>query len=96
MKISSWRAIHLNSKEENLQTYDFYIKKRVHWKISKIGKKRNNTTHRATKNTPVDVKPDTTTDIDNHNKTRKPKCKVGDLVRISSYKSIDSKSYQLN
>ena len=48
------------------------------------------------KNTPVDVKPDISSDFDNHNNTRKPKYKVGDLVRISSYKTIDSKSYQLN
>ena len=56
----------------------------------------NNTHHRTIKMKPVDVKDDKYIDFEIEVNDKDPKFKVGDHVRISSYKNIFAKGYTSN
>ena len=64
-------------------------------KLGYIVNKYNNT-YRNTIKMPVDVKSSTYIDSSKENNDKDPKFKVGDIVRISKYKSIFSKGYVPN
>ena len=55
--------------------------------------KHNDTYHRTIKMKPVDVKPNIFIDFNKENKKKDPKFKVGDHVRISTYKNSFEKGY---
>ena len=70
--------------------YDFNIKKCVYWdKVDNIVNKYNY--HGTTKMTLADVKSSTYIDCSKDNNEKDPKCKIGDIVRISKYKNIFAK-----
>ena len=64
--------------------------------LDDIVNKYNNTYHRTIKMKPVDVKPSTYIDFTKENNKEGPKCKVGNHVRISKYKTIFAKGYVPN
>ena len=45
---------------------------------------------------PVDVKSNTYIDSNKENNNKDPKCKIGDIVRISKFKNIFAKGYTTN
>ena len=45
---------------------------------------------------PVDVKSNTYIDSNKENNNKDPKCKIGDIVRISKFKNIFAKGYTAN
>ena len=72
----------------NVISKDVYIDK-----LDGIVNKYNNTYHRTIKVKPVDVKPSTYVDSSKEINDENPKFKIGDIVRISKYKSIFAKGY---
>ena len=58
--------------------------------------KYNETYHHTIKMKPVDVKPSTYIDSSKEINYQDPKFKIGDIVRISKYKNIFTKSFVLN
>ena len=58
--------------------------------------KYNETYHDTIKMKPVDVKPSTYIDSSKEINYQDPKFKIGDIVRISKYKNIFTKSFVLN
>ena len=73
------------------------ISKIVHIdKLDDIVNKYNNTYHRTIKMKPVDVTPGMHIGFNKENDRKGPKCKVGDHVRISKYKNIFARGYDLN
>ena len=56
----------------------------------------NNTYHTTIKMNPIDVKYNTYITIDKEINNKDPKFKVGDHVRISTYKNISAKGYTAN
>ena len=56
----------------------------------------NNTYHRTIKMKPVDVKYNTYIDSSKEINDKGPKCKIGNIVRISKYKNIFGKGYVPN
>ena len=58
--------------------------------------KYNKTYHDTIKMKPVDVKPSTYIDSSKEINYQDPKFKIGDIVRISKYKNIFTKSFVLN
>ena len=65
-------------------------------KLDDIVDKYNNTYHRTIKMKPVDVKSSTHIDSSNEINDKDPKFKIGDIVRISKYKSFSAKGYLPN
>ena len=57
-------------------------------KLDDILNKYNNTYHRTIIMKPVDIKPSTYIDSSKEINGKDPKCKIGDIVRISKYKNI--------
>ena len=62
-------------------------------KLDDIVNKYNNTYHSTIKMKPVDVKPNTYIDSSKDINDKHPKFKIGDIVRMSKYKTIFSKGY---
>ena len=62
-------------------------------KLDDILNKYNNTYHRTIKMKAVDIKPSTYIDSSKEINDEDPKFKIGDIVRISKYKSIFAKDY---
>ena len=65
-------------------------------KLDDIVNEYSNTYHRTIKINPIDVKGNTFINIAKEVKDNDPKCKVGDHVRISKYKTIFVKGYTPN
>ena len=65
-------------------------------KLDDVVNKYNNTYHRATKMTPVDVKDNNYINFSKEVNDKDPKFKIGDHVRISNYKYILAKGYTPN
>ena len=65
-------------------------------KVDDIVNKYSNTYHRTIKMKPVDVKWSTYIDSSKEINNKDPKFKIGDIVRISSYKNIFTKGYTPN
>ena len=65
-------------------------------KLDDIVDEYNNTYHATIKMKPIDVKDNTSIDIDKEINNKDPKFKVGDRVRISKYKNIFAKGYTPN
>ena len=65
-------------------------------KLDGIVNKYNNTYHSTIKMKPVDVKSSTYIDSSKEINDKDPKFKVGDIVRISKYKTIFAKGYVPN
>ena len=61
-------------------------------KLDDIVNKYNNTYHRTIKMKPVDVKSSTYIDSNKEINNKDPKFKVGDIVRISKYKTFLQKA----
>ena len=64
--------------------------------LDDIVNKYNNTYHRTIKIKPVDIKSSTYIDSSKEINYQDPKFKIGDIVRISKYKSIFAKGYVPN
>ena len=67
--------------------------------VDKLGNefnRYNNTYHRKIKMKPVDVKFNTYIDSSKEINDKGPKCKIGNIVRISKYKNIFVKGYVPN
>ena len=67
--------------------------------VDKLGNefnRYNNTYHRKIKMKPVDVKFNTYIDSSKEINDKDPKCKIGNIVRISKYKNIFVKGYVPN
>ena len=64
--------------------------------LDDIGNKYNNTIHRTIKMKPIDVTDDSFAEYNEESNKRNPKFKVGDYVRISTYKNIFAKGYAPN
>ena len=62
-------------------------------KLDDIVHKYNNKKHRTIKMNPIDVKDNTYIDFGKEVNDNDPKFKVGDQVRISTYKNIFAKGY---
>ena len=62
-------------------------------KLDDIVNKYNNTYHRTIKMKVVDIKPSTYIDSSKEINDEDPKFKIGDIIRISKYKSIFAKDY---
>ena len=65
-------------------------------KLDDIINEYNNTCHRTIKIKPADVKDNTYIDFKKEVNDKDPKFKVGDHVRISTYKNIFAKGYTQN
>ena len=65
-------------------------------KVDDIVNEYSNTYHRTIKVKPVDVKWSTYIDSSKEINNKDPKFKIGDIVRISSYKNIFTKGYTPN
>ena len=65
-------------------------------KLDYIVDKYNNTHHNTIKSQPADVKSSTYIDSSKENNEKDPKCKIGDIVRISKYKNIFEKDFVPN
>ena len=65
-------------------------------KVDDIVNEYSNTYHRTIKMKPVDVKWSTYIDSSKEINNKDPKFKIGDIVRISSYKNIFTKGYTPN
>ena len=65
-------------------------------KVDDIVNEYSNTYHRTIKVKPVDVKWRTYIDSSKEINNKDPKFKIGDIVRISSYKNIFTKGYTPN
>ena len=65
-------------------------------KLDDIVNEYNNTYHRTIKMKPIDVKDNTYVDSKKEVNDKDPKFKVGDHVRISTYKNIFAKGYTPN
>ena len=65
-------------------------------KLDDIVGEYNNTYHRTIKMKPVDIKDNTSIDLEKEVNDKDPKFKVGDHVRISKYKNIFAKGYTPN
>ena len=73
------------------------ISKHVHIdKLDDIVNEYNNTYHRTIKMKPIDVKDNTYINIGKDVNDKDPKFKVGDHVRIPTYKNIFAKGYTPN
>ena len=59
--------------------------------LDDIVNKHNNTYHKTIKMKPVVVKPSTYIDFSKKINYQDPKCKIGDIVRISNYKNFFAK-----
>ena len=66
------------------------------YKLNDIVDKCNNAYRRTIKVKPVDVKSNTDINSSNEINDEDPKFKIGDVVRISKYKSIFAKGYVPN
>ena len=64
--------------------------------LDRIVNKYSNTVHRTIKMKLIDVTSDPYAEYNEDSNETKPKFKVGDLVRISKYKSIFAKGYTQN
>ena len=62
-------------------------------KLDDIVNTYNNAYHSTIKMKPVDVKPNTYIDSSKDINDKHPKFKIGDIVRMSKYKTIFSKGY---
>ena len=65
-------------------------------KLDDVVNEYNNTYHRTTKMKPTDVKDNTYINIGKEVNDKDPKFKVGDHVRISTYRNIFAKGYTPN
>ena len=65
-------------------------------KLDDTVNKYNNTYHSRIQMKPVDVKSSTYIDSSKKNNNEDPKFKIGDIVRISTYKNIFAKGYVPN
>ena len=65
-------------------------------KLNDIVNKYNNTCHSTIKTKPVVIKSSTYIDFSKEINKKDPKFKIGDIVRISKYKSTFAKGYVLN
>ena len=65
-------------------------------KLDDIVNKYNNTYHNIIKMKPVDVKSNTYIDSSKEINNEDPKFKIGDIVRISTYKNVSAKGYTPN
>ena len=70
------------------------ISKNVYFDVlDDIVNKYNNTVHRTIKMKPIDVTSDSYAEYNEDSNEKDPKFKVGDRVRISTYKNIFAKGY---
>ena len=65
-------------------------------KLDDIVNNHNNTDHSTIKQKPVDIKSCTYLDSSKEINDKNPKFKIGDIVRISKYKTIFAKDYTPN
>ena len=64
--------------------------------LNNIFDKYNNTYHNTVKIKPIDVKPNSCAGYNVDSNVKDAKFKIGDRVRISKYKNIFAKGYDLN
>ena len=85
----------ITTLKTKIQKYIPSISKNVYIdKVDNTVNEYNNTYHRTIKMKPVDVKDNTYIDlIESHSNDKDPKFKVGDHVRISTYKHCFGKGY---
>ena len=89
--------IFIRTSKNKIFKYMSSILKNVHIDIlDDIVNKYNNTYHRTIKIKPVDIKSSTYIDSSKEINYQDPKFKIGDIVRISKYKSIFAKGYVPN
>ena len=73
------------------------VSKNVYFDVlNDILHKYNNTYHTAIKMKPIDVKPDSYAEYNVDSNNKDPKFKIGDHVRISTYKNIFATGYAPN
>ena len=73
------------------------VSKNVYFDVlNDILHKYNNTYHTAIKMKPIDVKPDSYAEYNVDSNIKDPKFKIGDHVRISTYKNIFATGYAPN
>ena len=73
------------------------VSKNVYFDVfDDIVNKYNNTVHRTIKMKPIDVTSDSYAEYNEDSNVTKPRCKVGDHVRISKYRNIFAKGYIRN
>ena len=65
-------------------------------KLDDKANKNSNTYHSTIKINSFDVKSSTYIDSSKENNEKDPKCKIGDIVRISKYKNIFEKGFVPN
>ena len=83
--------------KKNIYKYITSVSKNVYNdKLDDIVNKNNNTYHRTIKMKPSDIKSNTYIDSSKKINDKDSKFKVGDIVRISKYKSITAKGYTPN
>ena len=87
----------IRTLKNKIDKYMTLIPKNVYIdKLDDIVNEYNNTYHRTIKMKPIEVKDNTNINIDKEVNDKGPKFKVGDHVRISKYKIIFAKGYNLN
>ena len=87
----------IRTLKNKIYKYMTSISKNVYiGKLDNIVNEYNNIYHRTIKIKPTDVKNNKYINIDKEVNDKDPKCKVGDHVRISKYKSIFAKDFAPN
>ena len=87
----------IRTLKNKIYKYMTSVLKNVHIdKLDDIFNKHNNKYHSTIKMKPVDVKSNTHIDSSKEINNKKPKFKIGDIVRISKYKNIFAKGYTPN
>ena len=73
------------------------VSKNVYFDVfDDIVNKYNNTVHRTIKMKPIDVTSDSYAEYNEDSKEKNPKFKVGNHIRISTYKNIFAEGYTQN